>query len=618
MRGFVGKYEASVRLGLVFIVVLLLLLNISTAYILYDVKDKLTADVNRSLDDGLGYARQYLTKNQMSELNNDQRQSIIQRFGITEIKTSIVTSSDADSLTSQINSELAGNTKIPILAADDLEHLLGGRNLYCSGSPGGIRYGLTLARIAPGRRLLLLARADSEIMNIIGKAARMGLYLGGGIILLILPVMISLPRLILRPFKRMRQKAQSAGKLIQSQDSDEVAEVIKSYENIIDELKRNEADLEQLYRESSTKADRLEKLNRYILKSIGSGVINVDLTGKVIGYNRAAMNILGYDAELVLGKHYLVAFPQEMELALLIGAGLERGETVSRREMELKRPEQPDIWLGVESSIIINDKDRVVGVTLLVTDLTELKKLHGELEVNRRLAALGEMTGGLAHQLRNSLAAISGFCQLLQKKTGGSTDLGDIAGSIRSEAAASETMVSRFLNFSKPLSLMEETVDLGNLLNDCVGKFTSEAAARDCDLKVNLPQETLTLTGDALLLKEALCNIIGNAIEAADIQGQVSIEADRSNSYLNIIISDNGPGIAESIKGKLFTPFVSSKPSGTGLGLAMARKIINLHKGTISLESVRREGTVCRIALPEKVSDSDFNKVISNEGVKKQ
>ena len=90
--------------------------------------------------------------------------------------------------------------------------------------------------------------------------------------------------------------------------------------------------------------------------------------------------------------------------------------------------------MGVESSIIHDDNDCVVGVTLLVTDLTELKKLESELETNRRLAALGEMTGGLAHQLRNSLAAISGFSQLLQKKTGSDSDIGDIAGSIRSEA----------------------------------------------------------------------------------------------------------------------------------------------------------------------------------------
>jgi PAS domain S-box-containing protein len=363
-------------------------------------------------------------------------------------------------------------------------------------------------------------------------------------------------------------------------------------------LKQSESELERLYRESSTRADRLEKINHYILKSIGSGVINVDLTGKIIGCNQAAIEILGYDQEMLMGIHYLAAFPHEMELNLLIEAGLERGEVCRRREIELKRPHFPDLWLGVESSIILDDNDRVMGVTLLITDLTEMKKLQEELETNRRLAALGEMTGGLAHQLRNSLAAISGFCQLLKKKTRDNSEIEDIAISILDEAADSEEMVSRFLSFARPLSLNRDNIDLRDVIEDCRTKIMPICESDGVNIKFDCPYQPIDINGDGLLLKEAIGNILDNAVAAAGRGGSVEIQLDYNQNFTVVEISDDGPGIAKNIRDKIFTPFVSSKPSGTGLGLALARKIINLHRGTISHLGNMPHGTICRITLP--------------------
>ena len=601
MRGAIGKYETLVRLGPVLIVFLFLLLNIKTTYVLHDVRDQLTGEVDRRLASSLVHAQRYLVKNQVMEIGADQMGQIKQKFGITEVGTRPISDLNLEGLTACLQTAFPGNGHIPRLDDKDWERLLAGDNLYCSGEGGSIRLGMTLVRTPSGDRQLLYSRAVSDAMEIIGHAARMTLYLAAAVLVLIVPIVIGLPRQILKPFKKMRETAQSAGRPIPWQDSDEVTAVIESYQNIIDELKRNEAELARLCQESSNRADRFEKLNRYILKSIGSGVINVDLTGRVIGYNRAAMEILGYDEDMVLDKHYLVAFPQEMELSLLIGAGLERGKISGRKDIELKRPGWPDKWLGVESSIIHDDSECVVGVTLLVTDLTELKKLESELETNRRLAALGEMTGGLAHQLRNSLAAISGFSQLLQKKTGSDSDIGDIAGSIRSEAASSEKMVSRFLNFAKPLSLTEEVFDLRQLTGECAIKYSGEAEKSGTALNLLYACEDISVVGDPLLLKEALCNILANALEAAGAGGQVDLKVEVCGTQLNLTVSDDGPGIPQSLKDKLFTPFVSSKPSGTGLGLALARKIVNLHNGLITFESRPPHGTICRLIFPDRV-----------------
>ncbi len=602
MRAFIGKYETIVRLGLAFVVFLLLLLNINTTYVLHSVKEQLTDEADRRLEASLSYARRYLTKNQTEVIGDDQIALIMQKYNIARVDTRDIPDGDIQRLSDFVKDKVFHNEPDLTLKENDLKRLLDGDDLYCSGTSGGDRLGLALVRTSPGRQLMLSFRTDSSATEQIGRAARTTLYLAAAVLILILPIVIGLPRRILKPFKQMREAAQSAGKLIPSQDHDEVTEVIESYEEVIEELKIKEAELERLVRESSSRADRLEKLNHYILKSINSGVVNVDLTGKVIGYNRAAMDILGYDENLVLGRHYLTAFPQETELTLLIQAGLERGEVTGRREIELQTGGRTDRWLGVESSVILDDSDRVVGFTLLITDLTEIKKLQIELETNRRLAALGEMTGGLAHQLRNSLAAISGFSQLLQKKTGPDSDLGDIAESVRTEAAASETMVSRFLTFARPLFLSEEIFDLRQLAQDCLGKFGAEAESLGARMSLKGASDEINIIGDALLLKEALCNVIDNGLEAAGAKGQVELDIRVYGQDLRLTVTDDGPGIPEKIRDELFTPFVSSKPSGTGLGLALARKIINLHEGTITFENALPRGTTCVISLPRRVA----------------
>lgn len=287
----------------------------------------------------------------------------------------------------------------------------------------------------------------------------------------------------------------------------------------------------------------------------------------------------------------------------MIEAGLLRGEVVATREVELVRAGQAHLWLSVESSLIYDDSDRVVGVTLLVTDYTALKKLQEELEMNRRLASLGEMTGGLAHQLRNSLAAISGFSQLLQKKAGADSALAEIAGSIRTEAASSETMLGRFLTFARPLSLSQEVIEFRQLVSDLIDKYAAPAAVKSISIELDCPPDALSLIGDPLLLKEALGNLIDNALQAVEVGGRITVALGRSGGQIDLTLTDDGPGIPEKIKDDIFTPFVSSKPSGTGLGLSLAQKIITLHKGGISFECPDSGGTIFRVVLPTRIDE---------------
>jgi PAS domain S-box-containing protein len=516
MGKIVNRYETEIRLGLVAIVILLLLLDFSSTYVLYRLKSQLTDQIDNRLTSALHFASLYLTKSQVDTIPDDQVGFIKKRFGISGIGVLPIPQPVSETEIGLPEQKGVSPFGFPRLDDKGIGRLMNGEHLFRFSDPRGRRLGLSLVRISPAQKLLLVAEGDSGVLDAITRASRKTLYFAATVLVLLIPLTIALPRFILKPFKKMRETARSAGQLADLGGDDEVAEVIQSYENIINQLRRNEAELRRMYRDSSSKADRLERFNLYILKSINSGVVTVDLTGKVVGYNRAAGDILGYAEGDVVGKHYLVAFPDELELGLLIEAGLERGEIISYREIELDRRDGTKLWLGVESSLIFDDNDRTIGITLLFTDLTELAKLQAELEINRRMAALGEMTAGLAHQLRNSMTAVSGFCQLLKKKAGPESDLGDIAESIRSEAANSEIMVSRFLSFARPLRLNVESFDPAVLLMECMDKYRPESERRNISLSMRHARQEISCIGDVLLLKEAFGNLIDNSIRAVD------------------------------------------------------------------------------------------------------
>lgn len=603
MRRFADRYETEVRLGLVVIVVLLLVLNLGSSYILQSVQGRLTEQIDGRLMDALGIATHYLAKNQADRIPDDQARLFRQQFGLIAVAAGPIDLKSPEGL--QFPDSLPGVAPdgLAELSPEDGQRLRQGRYLFRTGNNRGLRYGLAVPRSNTGRSFIIEAVADAQPLATLSRASRTVLFLAVGMSLLVIPLALMMPRLILRPFRTMQATARSAGRLVPGSGGDDVAAVTASYQVIIEELKRSEAELRRLYRETSSRADRLETFHQYLLQSIGAGVITVDLSGTVVGFNRAAGEILKRDPAEVVGRHYLAALSEEDSLGLLIEAGLLRNVSAGTHDLELVQEGKAILWLAVESALIHDDAGRSIGVALLFADQTELKKLQAELEINRRLAALGEMTGGLAHQLRNSLGAMSGFCQLLAKKSSADPVLADIAKSIRSEATVSASMIGRFLNFAKPLKLNAEPVDLGAFFDESLRKIRDLAAHDRIQIKFTRPDHPGFLTGDPLLLREALGNVLDNALQAAGHEGWIEVTLETGETGAQFIIADSGPGIPATVWDKLFTPFFSSKPSGTGLGLALTRKIIGLHNGSITFDDNLGGGAVCRIFLPLSAID---------------
>jgi PAS domain S-box-containing protein len=592
------KYEWEVRIAIAGLIMLLMAINFASNYMLNRTQVLLTAELDDRLTSALKYATRYLINNHVLEIPDDSRRIVSAEYDLYALDTKLLTmakiqeeeyyESIADSLESWIQVRF-DSVQISALAQGEIYYLYGNQDSE--------RIAFTSASTKPGTDIVIIARTRSIVLGMLRFAARwllllVSIALGFTVLLAVL-----LPRWILKPYVKLRETAKDSGNFVQESTTDEVSDLIESYRRTIKELKEKEAELSRLYRETATRADRLERHNQYILRSIKSGVITVDPSGVIVGFNGAAEAMLGVDRDQVLQKHFLAAFSEDDEITLQIEAGLLREQSSPSREMR-KRKDDRTVWLGVESSLVYDEADDVIGVTVLLTDITELKETQARLEVNRQLVALGEMTGGLAHQLRNELAAISGFSQLLSKKTRSDPQLHELADSIRGEAKAAESLVSRFLEFARPLHLNEEWFDLGQLAADAVARRKRQEDAVTIEAVFEPTADIINYFGDRLMLRQSLDNLIDNAVQAVDQNGRVSVRVEASHGGFSISVTDDGCGIPDEVRALVFTPFYSSKPSGTGLGLALVQKIISLHGGTITLESAPGSGTAVNVFLP--------------------
>jgi PAS domain S-box-containing protein len=413
--------------------------------------------------------------------------------------------------------------------------------------------------------------------------------------LLVVGIVYSLlSKYIFRPFRRLRSQAEAAGRTIDAATNDTEA-LVQEYEAIIEQLRAKESELLLLNARIQGRADSLEEFNRYLIDSSTSGVIVLDPAGVIVSVNDKAAGLLRLTEGECVGQSYsrllhgCPALEQDVSQAVLHGA------VGSYREYYDVHGEGADSVIGVTVSSIREAEGGTVGLLLLINDLSDQIALSRELEDKRRLAALGEMAGGLAHQLRNSLGAISGYGTLLKKKLDKEHLSGAHAEALLTESREAESLISRFLTFAKPFDLSFQPVSMEAVVEQAIRQFEVGAEVRFKTSFERIPD----ISGDALLLKQVVANLIDNAIKAyegAAAEVTVSLLGDDGSARLRI--EDHGSGIPEADLPRIFTPFFSSRPSGTGLGLSLAKRIVDLHGGRLTVSSEQGRGSVFELSLP--------------------
>ncbi|HTK94112.1 MAG TPA: ATP-binding protein [Terriglobales bacterium] len=381
----------------------------------------------------------------------------------------------------------------------------------------------------------------------------------------------------------------------------DVAFSLAAYNGVIQRLKEQETELQRLRQSERGRAATSESVSEAVLSNLASGVLLFANNGMVRQANPAAKAILGFGA--LFGMHARDIFRRVTgvrreglsaedpgALVEAIDQCLRHGLPFRRIEADYTTPGGERRVLGVTVSPVRGTLGEAMGAACLISDLTEITGLAQQMREREKMSALGEMSAGIAHEFKNSLATISGYAQMLARDAGEGSQF---AGKIVSETANLTRIVTDFLKFARPQEFEPEELAVRSLVEECV-----QECGLDADLS-GLPAE-LTLTGDRTALRQAFSNLLRNSAEAAEGQPvRVAVSAESEGELLKLRFRDQGPGIPADVLPRIFIPFFTTKPQGTGLGLALVQRIVNDHGGTVRVES-GGQGTVFTLSFPAR------------------
>ena len=351
-------------------------------------------------------------------------------------------------------------------------------------------------------------------------------------------------------------------------------------------------------RATAARADASERLSGEIISSLTAGLLVVGLAGEVRILNPAGRRMLELrdvatpgDIQTALGR---------LGLAEVVNECLATAAPVVRRSVTLPDRDRGVSHLGLTVSPLFDEGGALNGAMCLFTDLTAVKELEAQLRLKESLAAVGELTAGIAHEFRNGLATIHGYSKLFDLNALPAAYRPYVEG-IRSEAESLGQVVTNFLNFARPAELTLATVDLQALCERAVDELRPEAAALGGTIA--LRGEFAPVQGDEVLLRQAFSNLLRNALEscaAASVPPNITVvsELDGGGRGIRLSVNDNGPGIPHAVRERVFQPFFTSKRNGTGLGLALVQKIIVFHNGRVSVGSSPEGGASLQLSLP--------------------
>ena len=329
-------------------------------------------------------------------------------------------------------------------------------------------------------------------------------------------------------------------------------------------------------------------LGEHITDKMPSGLIIADREGKIVGHNPASERI--FEGRLARSSRLRDLVRESQKLQELLDRCLNSGEVFTR--VEFDAPIRPDVdkRIGINLSPITNSSGVIEGAVCLLSDLTEIVELQHRMKLKENFAALGEMSAGIAHEFKNSIATILGYAQMSSTENDIAA-LRNYATEIHKESQALSNMVTEFLNFARPLMTSMYEVDLSRLLANAIADLKN---LRPGNYDVRLTSsEKARISGDAALMRQAFLNLLINAVESMDGKGMVNVSVDTwpLRKQVRVMIEDDGPGIPGHIIPKIFIPFFTTKEHGTGLGLSLVQKIVLAHNGRVDVQCTEGKGT---------------------------
>ena len=371
-----------------------------------------------------------------------------------------------------------------------------------------------------------------------------------------------------------------------------------SMQGVIQKLREQEKELERLHRAEKERAEHTERVSEEVTRNMPAGLLLVNAAGIISSANPAAEQTLGIRG---LGfRRFSEALGEDSSLTQLLSECLSSGHIYRREEVEHAAPDGQVRHLGVTISPIRRGGDKISGAICLLSDLTELATLQQQVQLKENLAVLGELSAGIAHEFKNALATISGYAQMIRGETN-PQESAEHAERILDQTRTITHVVTEFLKYARPLEISDELVALEPVVERVVAEMQEAMPGVQITGKGRFGQ----VAGDEGLLRQAILNLARNAAEAASstagggrvvIQG--SLETIGSSDVQQIRVRDNGPGILPAALAKIFLPFFTTKPHGTGLGLPVVQKIIVQHGGRVEARGLPEGGAEFIVTLP--------------------
>lgn len=361
------------------------------------------------------------------------------------------------------------------------------------------------------------------------------------------------------------------------------------------QISRSVNALAQTLRETKT-------LNELIIENAAEGVIAVDREGNVTTMNPAAVAITGYRQDELIGQPYALLFDGTGFYSPILDT-LQHGTEHHALEIRYPAREHP-IEICVTTSQINNARGELIGALVIFSDLTARKEAQRRLAQTERLATLGELMAGVAHEVRNPLTAIRGYVQILTQQMPQS-DHQEYLAIVLKEIDSINRVIQQLLDFSRPRHSQWQRVSLNAILKETLILVQTAGIQARITFMTELAPGLAEINADKELLKQVILNVLINAVQAIQVRGCIRICTWRySDTEQAVTIEDDGCGIDDKLLNKIFDPFFTTKASGTGLGLALSQRIINAHQGDIQVVSQPGKGTTFTLILPINPQES--------------
>lgn len=349
------------------------------------------------------------------------------------------------------------------------------------------------------------------------------------------------------------------------------------------------------YRSARRSLSRIQAFSDTLVEHIPAGLLATDGKGRVVSFNQTAAAILGRRPEDALGKPVREAIPAELWAPV---RGLTLGDAATEQEIDCPLGPGRTVPLSVTMSRLLDETGGFLGFVVLFKDLTEIQALRKRIEKNERLAAVGRLAAGVAHEIRNPLSSIKGFATYFRERYRQVPQDRETADILIGEVDRLNRVVSGLLDFARPVTLSPSPVDVKPFIETSLRLVEKRAREAGVEIENQVPENFGNIVMDADRINQVLLNLYINSVDAMTNGGILTVSAELDDQGRPAIqVSDTGPGIDPDDLARAVEPYFTTKPSGAGLGLAIAENIMKAHGGRLDITSQKGRGTAASLVF---------------------